>query len=463
MSDLQENVHRTIERFGLLRTGNTVVVAVSGGADSVALLHLLADLRHEYALVLHVAHLNHRLRPDAGADAEFVRQTATNLGIPITVEEVDVSARAAAQKRSLEDAGRRARYEFFARVVAGTMGAGCIATAHTQDDQVETVAMRLLQGAAWETLAGIPTSRRLGAATVVRPLFETTRAEILRHLQDRHVTWRDDPTNRDQRFLRNWVRLTWLPALEARHLQTRGVLSEAGRLSGAADKFFEETASMVLDQAQREGHTIQFPLGALRDLPQDVRQRVIRLAACEMSGTEVTPHDVVATRADDVATGPVGREVRLKRCVVRRGYQSVEVSLDTPAVSREYRLMVPGEVEAGDFGVAISAEVRDRSSLPAMIDGRSGEVYLDASVVGSELVIRPWQKGDKISPLGLRGTKKVHDIFVDGKIPRWERAHVPLVADADGRILWVVGLAIADSAKVTVASTKVVRLLARGL
>jgi len=462
MSDLHDKVRRTIEEFGLLRAGNTVVVAVSGGADSVALLHLLADLRDEYALVLHVAHLNHRLRPDAGADAEFVRQTATNLGIPITVEEVDVSARAAVQKRSLEDAGRQARYEFFARV-AGAMGAGCIATAHTQDDQVETVAMRLLQGAAWETLAGIPTSRRLGAATVVRPLFETTRAEILRHLQDRHVTWRDDPTNRDQRFLRNWVRLTWLPALEARHLQTRGLLSEAGRLAGAADKFFEEMATVVLGQAHREGQTIQFPLGALRDLPQDVRQRVIRLAASEVSGTEVTPHDVVAIRGDDVATGRVGREVRLERCVVRRGYQSVEVSLDTPAVSREYRLMVPGEVEAGDFGVAISAEVLDRSSLPAMIDGRSGEVYLDASVVGSELVIRPWQKGDKISPLGLRGTKKVHDIFVDGKIPRWERAHVPLVADADGRILWVVGLAIADSAKVTVASTKVVRLRARGL
>ncbi|OLD61051.1 MAG: tRNA lysidine(34) synthetase TilS, partial [Armatimonadetes bacterium 13_1_40CM_3_65_7] len=265
---LLDDVRRTIERFGLLRPDNTVVVAVSGGADSVALLHLLADLRHEYALVLRVAHLNHRLRPDAGADAEFVRQTATNLAIPITVEEVDVSARAAAQKRSLEDAGRQARYEFFARV-AGMTGAGCIATAHTQDDQVETVAMRLLQGAAWETLAGIPTSRRLGEATVVRPLIETTRAEILRYLQDRRATWRDDPTNRDQRFLRNWVRLTWLPVLEARHPQIRGLLSEAGRLAGASDKFFEETASMVLGQAHREGQTIQFPLGALRDLPQN--------------------------------------------------------------------------------------------------------------------------------------------------------------------------------------------------
>src|SRR2546425_1302405 len=143
MSDLHDKVRRTIEKFGLLRTGDTVVVAVSGGADSVALLHLLADLRDEYALVLHVAHLNHRLRSDAGADAEFVRQAATKLGIPVTVEEVDVSALAAAQRRSLEDAGRQARYAFFARV-AGTMAAGRVATAHTQDDHVETVAMRVL-------------------------------------------------------------------------------------------------------------------------------------------------------------------------------------------------------------------------------------------------------------------------------------------------------------------------------
>src|SRR2546425_11220861 len=124
MCDIHEKVRRTIERFGLLRMGHTVVVPVSGGADSVALLHLLADLRDEYALVLHVAHLNHRLRPDAGGDAEFVRQTATKVGIPLTVGEVDVSARAAGQKRSLEDAGRELRYEFFARE-AGTMKAGC--------------------------------------------------------------------------------------------------------------------------------------------------------------------------------------------------------------------------------------------------------------------------------------------------------------------------------------------------
>src|SRR5213592_2426336 len=220
MSDLHEKVRHTIKKFDLLRAGDTVVVAVSGGADSVALLHLLRGLQDEYALALHIAHLNHRLRPEAGADAEFVRQMAVNLGIPVTVEEVDVTARAAQEKRSLEDAGRQARYEFFARVAA-SVRASRVATAHTQDDQVETVAMRFLRGTAWEMLAGIPACRRLGAANVVRPLLETTRAELLGYLRHQEIAWRDDVTNRDQRFLRNWVRLTWLPALEARHSQSR--------------------------------------------------------------------------------------------------------------------------------------------------------------------------------------------------------------------------------------------------
>jgi len=230
MSDLHEKVRHTIQKFDLLRAGDTVVVAVSGGSDSVALLHLLRGLQDEYALALHIAHLNHRLRPEAGADAEFVRQMAVNLGIPVTVEEVDVAARAAQEKRSLEDAGRQARYEFFARVAAAVR-ASRVATAHTQDDQVETVAMRFLRGTAWEMLAGIPASRRLGATTVARPLLETTRAELLGYLRRQEIAWRDDATNRDQRFLRNWVRLTWLPALEARHPQSRSLLLEMSTLA----------------------------------------------------------------------------------------------------------------------------------------------------------------------------------------------------------------------------------------
>ena len=282
-------------------------------------------------------------------------------------------------------------------------------------------------------------------------------------LRRQEIAWRDDATNRDQRFLRNWVRLTWLPALEARHPQSRSLLLEMGTLARDADRVLAETAAAVLAQAHREGRTIQFALDALRELPPEVRQRVLRLAASQVCGTEVTPHDVIAVRVDDVVTAHVGQEIRLRDCVVRRGYQTVEVSVHAPAAEGAYVLPVPGAVDAGDFGVTISAEVVDRASLPPMVRGGVEEVYLDASVVGSKLAIRSWRAGDKIAPLGLGGTKKVHDIFVDGKIPRWERSRIPLVTGGDGRILWVVGAAIADAAKVTTASTQVVWLRAKGL
>jgi tRNA(Ile)-lysidine synthase len=458
---LHEQVRRTIERYNLLERGDSVIVAVSGGADSVALLHLLADLRAEYALTVHVAHLNHRLRPDADADAAFVHHMASRLSIPATVEAADVSALATAQKQSLEEAGRQARYDFFARVASAT-GASRVATAHTRDDDVETVAMRLLQGGSWEGLVGIRPIRPLGMHTVVRPLIETAREELRGYLQDRRIAWREDSTNRDRRFLRNWVRLAWLPALQACCPQCPELLTELRKVARGADHFLEQATATLTAHASRTGQTIRFELNTLQEFPLQMRRRVIRAAACEVCGTEVPLRDVVARGADDVVTGRVGREVRLDGCVVRRGYHTVEIAVDAAPPEHEYRLSVPGRVEAGDFRIMITAEVLDQWVLPPA-SGAPHEVYLDAPVVGHELVVRPWQSGDRMTPLGLGGTKKVHDIFVDGKIPRWERSRLPLVTDARGRILWIVGVAIADPAKVTADTSRVVRLRARGL
>ncbi len=462
MSGLRDKVRHTVEKFGLLTPGETVVVGVSGGPDSVALLHLLADLRPEYRLALHVAHLNHHLRPEAADDAAFVRQMASELGLPVTVEAMDVRTLASTEKRSLEEAGRQARYAMYARVAAAT-GASRVATAHTRDDQIETVAMRLLQGAAWDALAGIPEARPLGAATVVRPLIETSRAEILEYLHARQIPWREDPTNRDQRFLRNWVRMTWLPALDAYAPEGRSLLWDLCILARDADRLMWQVAEGVMAGAQRAERTVGFALETLQNLPRDVRQRVIRLAAREICGTELAPHDVVAVRASDVVTGRVGRELRLAGCAIRRGYGTVEVSAAEGAPVRAYRLPVPGRVEAAAFGAVFTAEVVDRSALPPVVGGAHDEVYLDRSAVGPELLVRVWRHGDRFSPLGLRGSKKVHDIFVDRKIPRWERSRIPLVTGAAGRILWIVGHAVADPAKVTAATTQVVRLRARGV
>jgi tRNA(Ile)-lysidine synthase len=267
-----------------------------------------------------------------------------------------------------------------------------------------------------------------------------------------------DATNRDQQFLRNWVRLTWLPSLDARTPQARGLLWEIGSVARDADQLVGKAATRMVEAARRTRTTITFGLDALRDLPSDVARRAVRVAIRQIGGTELPLRDVRAVENLDVAAAKVGQEVRVGRCVVRRGYETVEVTTAGQDAVRAYELPVPGRVDARDFGVVLTAEVLDRSSLPQVVSGRSDAVYLDARAVGAALVVRSWRRGDRVSPLGLRGSKKVHDIFVDKKVPRWQRSRVPLVTDASGQILWIVGHAIADAAKVTPASAKVVQL-----
>lgn len=457
MNDLQEKVRRTIETHGLLRPRDTVVIAVSGGPDSVALLHLLAAMRTEYDLTLHVAHLNHQLRPDATEDAEFVRRLVSQLGLPVHIASVDIRKLAADKKLSLEEAGRQARYALYARVASLT-GASRVATGHTRDDQVETVAMRLLQNAPWGVLAGIPVARPLGSVMVVRPLLEAQRAQIVEYLHTQRFIWRVDPSNRDQRFVRNWVRETWLPSLDTRVPQGRRLLWEIGAMAQDADRLLWAVASRVVAGAKQTRSTITFALEALHGLPPEVIRRAVRLAIRQIGGTELLPRDVSAVGRCDIASRRVGQEIRVGRCTVRRGYETVEVTVTGPDVVSTYELQVPGRVDARDFGVVVTAQVVDRTLLPQAVSGRSDAVYLDAHAVGTAVGVRSWRPGDRMAPLGLRGSKKVHDIFVDSKVPRWQRSRVPLVTDARGQILWIVGHAIADSAKITSASTTVVQL-----
>lgn len=465
MTTLLDQVRLTVEKFGLLARGDKVVIAVSGGADSVALLHLLAGLRSDFDLLLHVAHLNHRLRPDAGADAEFVRQLASDLDIPATLEAVDVKELAAAQKRSLEDAGRQARYAFLERVAA-QVGARRAATAHTFDDQIETLAMRLLQRGAWETLAGIPPIRPLGRAVVVRPLLAVTSAEVRDYLRQRGLQWREDPTNQDPRFLRNWVRLKCLPLLGKRHPEVGLLLWDLGELMRSGDQFLWQISEAACERLLRlEGQGFRMPLEHFRNHPAAVQRRMLRWIVRQVAGTDSVLSGVLEDRVLRLwAGGRTGEEVDLDVCIVRRGYDALEVVPAQPAPpDRGYGLPVPGEVVAGAFGIKISADVLNGTKVSLPGAGSADEAYLDAAAVGTELLVRPWRGGDRFTPLGMRGTKKLHDFFVDEKVPRWQRSRTPLVADAGDRILWVVGHRIAEAGRVTTHTKRVVRLRVRPL
>lgn len=457
--DLLGHVRDAIDQQGLLAGGEGVVVAVSGGADSVALLHVLHLLSPDLRLRLHVAHLHHGLRRGADEDAVFVERVSNNFGLPCTVARVDAAALARTGRRSPEDAGRQARYEFFSRVAA-TAGAAAIAVAHTQDDQIETVLMRLQQGAPWELLAGMRPRRPGPGVAVIRPLLAAARVEIRQFLRDRGLVWREDPTNLDLSIPRNRVRHADLPALTAAHPawpQALGRLGEAARLS--AD-LLDRLADRLYGHLGSKGDSgVVMALEDVRALPEPLRGRVIRRAVAEVVGTSHPLSRVLEGRMVRALTvGRPGTEVADEQVGLRIGYGEVEIGPPSGApTDTEYRLAVPGEARAESFGRIFMASIEPRREP----SDDAGEAILDAACIESPLRIRAWRPGDVFRPLGLPGKKKVQDFFVDAKVPRWQRRRIPLVVDARGEIVWVVGHRIADPCRVRAETTQVLRLRVR--
>ncbi|HXF81605.1 MAG TPA: tRNA lysidine(34) synthetase TilS, partial [bacterium] len=360
-----DRVVRTIESHAMLTHGDAVVLAVSGGADSMAMLQLFAALRARWALRLHVAHLDHGLRPEAGEDAAFVQAAAAAFGVPVTVERADVRSLAAREKRSLEEAGRLARYDFFRRVAAA-VGARVVATAHTRDDQIETVLMALLAGGPWEMLAGIPPLRPLGEATVIRPLRDVRREETAAYLRQAGVRWRDDPTNGDRRLRRNWIRWAVLPALRERQPDLPAALWALGEAAREVDRVLGRlTVARDGQTARREDHAVHAPRAAFQALPAPLRRRWLAAAATEVGGTARPITRVLLERALGVAErGRVGEEVPVGGALLRVGYDRLElVPAAPPAVAAEYRLPVPGAVHAAAFGLIVSAELIDGAAV----------------------------------------------------------------------------------------------------
>jgi len=454
-----ERVVRTIQAHAMVSPGDTVVLAVSGGADSMALLHLFLSLREAWRLRLHVAHLDHRLRPDSAADAAFVREAAASRAVPVTVGAADVRRLAVRQRRSIEDAGRALRYSFLADV-ARAVGARVVATAHTRDDQIETVLMRLVQDARWEMLAGIPPTRPLGVATVVRPLREVSREELVAFLRARDLPWRDDPTNRDLRILRNRIRHAILPELLRTCPEAAALLWDVGEAARRTDAAVHRLAMEQYGYLRRwEEHTARLPREAFRALPAPLRRRVLAAALAEVSGTALPPSSVMGQGLRRAEQGAVGSETSVGDAVVRIGYGTIEVApAERPHPAEAYVLPVPGEVRAEVFGMIVHATI---TAPPDSRRGGREEAIFDAELVALPLRIRAWREGDRIALPGLNGEKKVQDLFVDAKVPRWRRRRVALVVDAHDHVLWVVGHRVSARHPVTERTTRVVRLQVR--
>ncbi|WP_258360679.1 tRNA lysidine(34) synthetase TilS [Moorella sulfitireducens (nom. illeg.)] len=440
-----DRVRQTVRRYGLLEPGDKVVVGVSGGPDSLALLHSLRVLQEEFGHTLHVAHLNHGLRPDAVADAEYVRNLALKWDLPFTIESRDVVAYRREHRLSLEEAAREVRYRFL-REVAAAVGGGKIAVGHQADDQAETVLLNLLRGSGLTGLKAMLPRR----GQIIRPLLFVSRQEIEEYCRRQGLEPRYDFTNRDTSLRRNKIRHLLLPFLVKEFnpaiIKTLGrtavILQEEEEiLAGLAEEAFagikicQEKGRLVLDREK------------WLTLPRGIQRRVLRLAATSME-KKVTFDQVEGAREVAIRGGTITWPGHL-----RVEAWGKELTLVFPVkkprdITFSYLLQVPGVTPLPELGRAITAELAEP---PSTFKGGEDEAWLDWEKIDKPLLVRNWQPGDYFRPLGLNGKKKLQDFFSDIHLPAARRSLVPLLVSGR-RIAWVAGLRLAEDFKITPAT-----------
>lgn len=441
---------RTIDRYEMLAPGDAVLVALSGGPDSTALLAVMASVAEAYDVRVYAAHLNHQLRADARRDQEWAQALAAQFGVRCVVG----TAGRLAGRSNLEARARRHRYRFLA-AAAAQCGCTKIATGHTLDDQAETVIMRLLRGTGADGLAGIPPVRE---GRIIRPLIECGRAEVLAFLQEQGLFFCEDSTNQDRRFLRNRIRHDVLPLLNAIQAGvTRHMVSTAAVVAAEGAWLDEVIAARLAAASGDDGN---LAVDTVVGTPPALRGRLVRawLRRQRRSLRAVSAAHVYAII--ELALGkhpnaevrlPAGQSVARSYGVLRFG------ACAAPLPSEPVYDLLPGST------VQLASGWRLQASPPSAGTGeRPADLWTltaDADVVQWPLAVRTARPGDRVQPLGMRGHRKLQDVFVDRKLPRAARGGYPVV-EAGGEILWVPGLVRSTAALVTAATRSTLRLVA---
>jgi len=463
---IYQRVVSYIQQNGLIKAGEKLVVGVSGGADSVCLLHILNKWRKEMGISLHIAHLNHRLRgADADADAKYVSNLARRLNLPATVESYDVKGHRAKKHCSLEEAAREIRYEFLARI-AKEVKAKQVAVGHTRDDHIETILMHLIRGTGLAGLRGLRpqlemTTETGKKMTIVRPLLKVTRQETTEYCRKHRLSPRIDSSNLSLSPLRNRIRLELLPLLREYNSNINEALERLAEIAGDELSLTEEKVQQLWGNIVRqEDDVIYLDKRRILTLPRALQRQLVRSVIAKLQGGL---KDIEAEHVEAILSQlkkPVGNTLSLPhRLVSEADYSHLILKLGKasvcplPHLEQEHRLHVPGKTLLLP-GWQVRASILDK---PAQINDNSFVAHFDLSKVGKKLLVRRRQPGDRFQPLGMKELKKLQDFMVDAKIPRSWRERVPLVCSSE-HILWVVGWRIDDRGKVTKTTKEVLRI-----
>jgi tRNA(Ile)-lysidine synthase len=461
---LEERVFDFIRRHRLVSAGQKLVVAVSGGADSVCLLHILFGLKARLKIKLHIAHLDHQLRgADSSADAEYVAALAKRLGIPATTERREVRDYQKQMRLSLEEAAREVRYHFLAGV-AGAIGAERVAVGHTRDDHIETILMHLIRGAGTRGMRGLQPATdwpsKDGQLIVIRPLLEVSHQETEDYCRRHKLSPRLDASNLSLSPLRNRIRRQLLPLLQGYNPGIAEALLRTGHIAGDDIDFLDrETARLWEKIARQDEKSIILDRKRLDRLPPTMKRYLLRAGAERLLGSA---KDIEMRHIEEMMAllgSPAGKRLSLPGNLnLATGYDEYILTLDLatlsplPELEGETGLNIPGQTEFSGWRVEAAIvkpeEVTEKDDFT---------VYLDLSKTGDRLTVRARRRGDRFQPLGLPGLKKLAEFMIDSKIPQNWRKNIPIVCSPE-HIVWVVGWRIDDRVKVTENTKKVLHL-----
>jgi tRNA(Ile)-lysidine synthase len=462
---LEQGVLHFIRQHHLVPGKGPLVVAVSGGQDSVCLLRVLIELKEELGVGLHVAHLDHQLRgAESRADARYVARLARRLGTPATIERRDVRSYHAGRSASLEESAREVRYAFLAEV-AESIGADRVVVGHTLDDHIETVLMHLIRGTGTTGLRGLQPLNQWrtgsGSLTIIRPLLEVSRQETAEYCRQQRLRPRIDASNFSLSPLRNRIRHQLLPLLKEYNPRIADALVRTARIADDDLSLLDELGARSWQETvERKGDTFVLDRDGFSGLAAGLQRGLLRRAIGELLGSL---KDIESRHIEELLTGltlPAGSRLSLPGGLLFSvDYDRYLLGFDQsllcpfPELTGEFTLKIPGKTSLP--GWCVEAAIISPGEMQKGHDDFTA--YFRRDKVGDRVVVRSRRRGDRFQPLGMEQVKKLGEFMIDARIPRAWRQRVPVVC-SPRHILWVVGWRIDDRVKVTAGTREVLRL-----
>ncbi len=473
-------IKETIREYKMFQKGDRILVAVSGGPDSVCLLSVLYELKKEFGYRLYLAHLNHGIRKEeAGADVNYVKRLSRRFNLPVYISKMDVPRIAKEKGDSIETAAREARYHFLTGI-ASKKGINKIALGHNRDDLVETFLINFLRGAGMAGLSGIPAKRKIYLANdkknieIVRPLIRIRRDEITRYLNERKFRPRLDSSNLEVFYRRNKIRWKLLPFLEKEYnANIKDVITRTARIFEKENLFWKNYLSGILKEivTKKNSKTIHLDVKKLLSQEEAVQNRAIQEVLKQFAGDlkGFNYEHIMAIR--ELCRKEKGRKflVLPREIQVVKDYRKLileKYRLNSDS-SYEYPVKIAGTNFLFHRSVRLKADIKTHdkdlfkkhvNNLKLIPPGEKFESMFDRDKLDLPLTVRNRRPGDKFQPLGFNSYIKLKDYFINKKISRLDRNSIPLLVDTRKRIIWVMGYEIADWAKVTENTGNILRV-----